>query len=246
MGILTFLLSVASFLVCTYLSFFVLWRKNESEHIPDLQPFLDRAVVSFVGGALTGRVAFVLLSLPQGIRPGSILDFFWGPISLPIALLFGLTFLYLLTKADWKDRFILLDFTSIALSFWFASLAIRSVFLGVIGLSIRTSEIQVAVIPLLFSFFSFVFYALLFSALNYLEKRYRTFMWYRSRRSSAQSGFVISVFLILSSVWQLAIAALSGQLTSSVVQIATTLLTIFFFVSGFLLLYIRSGRFKGK
>jgi prolipoprotein diacylglyceryltransferase len=39
-------------------------------------------------------------------------------------------------------------------------------------------------------------YAGLFAYLAWLEFHYRTFEWYKSRRKSAQTGFLLSVFLI--------------------------------------------------
>ena len=80
-----------------------------------------------------------------------------------------------------------------------------------------------------------------------VEYRYRTFEWYRRGKKTAQSGFLLSVFLVLTGLFYLIMTMLSlpSMVVAEKVLDPWVYFLIFFF--GAILLFNRSGQsFKAK
>jgi prolipoprotein diacylglyceryltransferase len=189
------------------LSGFAFWRRGKEEHYSELQLF-DGFLLSFLVGALGARLGFVLLNL--GKFGWSVFEWFNlvdYPGTLDVMFLVSSTyFMYRFAVRKKWDAFEVLDFWSIGLTVWllFSSLAdfvagagrgkFTDWFVGVIfpGAIEPTHPTQLYFV---------VFYLLLYLYLHWSESRYRIFEWYRMGRKSAQTGFLISTFLIFYSLF---------------------------------------------
>ena len=87
-----------------------------------------------------------------------------------------------------------------------------------------------------------LFFIFLFRYLVRVEYRYRTFAWYRQGKKTAQSGFLLSMFVIFTSFFYLLMTPIA--LPSMVIagQMIDPLVYFLSFFFGLRLLFIRSGR----
>jgi len=201
---------------------FVFFKKARESHYED-KAILDSVVLSAFWGFIIGRVIFAVLNSSM----------FWNHWSR----------LLLLTNYPGIDRFGAV--AGVAFGLWLCLRKIKEKFLdwldlvalGVFagtaifysGLAVLSFMWQFVVLALIF-LFTFVYFW-------NVEKRYRTFDWYKNKRTSARSGFIsgalisfwglfylVEKLLIVDFVWQ--VGVWSGVL----------------FVGGLVLVYIRSGR----
>lgn len=238
-------LSAILLIIVTYVTLFLVWRKVDQENIDGVETFFDAIFKSSVVAYAAGRVGYILFSLRF---PLSSINQLWsaGISSVSIPLLIAGFFLafYRFSIPHWKDRFHLLDLVSIGMACWlsltFLCLTIVGIrpFLG--GATVSVSLVSSLVLPAVFA----ILFGLLFALLTQLEQVYRTFMWYRYRRSSAQSGFVVAAFLVGGGLLLLARLLLFEGIEFTVSFIGELIVTLLFILSGFIILYIRSGRFK--
>lgn len=238
-------ISAVLLVIVTYVTLFFVWRKVDQEHLDGIESFFDVIFKSSLVAYGAGRLGYLLFSLRFPINSITQL---WssGVTSVSIPLLIAGFFLafYRFSIPHWKDRFHLLDLISIGMACWlslcFLCLTIVGVrpFIGAttVSVSLVSSLLLPAVISILFG--------LLFVLLTQLEQVYRTFMWYRYRRSSAQSGFVVAAFLVGGGILLLARLLLFEGLKFNFSFIGELIVTLLFILSGFIILYIRSGRFK--
>lgn len=189
------------------LSGFVFWKRGKEEHYSELQLF-DGFLLSFIFGALTARLAFVLTHFSQfGWQIVSWFDFGGRPGTQDLVFLVAATlFLYRFALRKKWDAFEILDFWSLSLTLWlfFSALAdfaagsgrgrFTDWFVGVIfpGSIEKTHPVQL---------YLAILYLGLYLYLSWAESRYRIFEWYRMGKKSAQTGFLISSFCVFFSLF---------------------------------------------
>jgi phosphatidylglycerol:prolipoprotein diacylglycerol transferase len=227
---------------------FFFWKKAREEHF-EMYGAVDSLVIASLWAAVAARVSFVLLQASQfQFRPMAwinVLAFpgMWAPAGLVVF------FAVLWWRADKikQDYWELWDFSSILLT-WFLLWHWLSRFVLGAAAGIPTQLPWGVVFPLRVEpahpvqLYAAAFYALGFAVLWWVEPRYRFFLWYRSKKRTAKTGFLFCVFLI--------VTGLQGIVTSIVqypfvliwdIDLNQIVSVIVFFV-GLLLLYSRSGR----
>lgn len=205
-GILSVSTAVVVRLIGLFFSGFTFWRRGKDEHYSELQLF-DGFLLSLLVGVIGARLGFVLLHFSQfGWNVFSWLSVVSQPGTLDLVFLVTSTlFLFrFAVKKKW-DSFEILDFWSLSLTVWlifttfadflsgagrgkFTDWAVGVVFPGSIE---KTHPVQLYALAL---------YFLLYAYLAWAESRYRVFEWYRMGRKSAQTGFLISMFVIFFSL----------------------------------------------
>lgn len=223
---------------------FLLWRSLEREHVDELPLFVDRLLISVVLAQLLSKVPYLLLNFALFLRdPVVVLRDSFSYAANEFAIPLFLVVLFLSLQSVWKDRLALLDYIVSAISLLLGLLfAVETVF-GFFGLFFvdATPATYQAIIM---SGVGSVFFFILARALLLLEQRYRTFFWYRYRRSSAQSGFVLAVFISAFGIYgaMRVIALLPFSVTP--LQFAELLASLIAILSGFIIIYVRSGRLR--
>lgn len=201
---------------------FVFYKKAAESHFED-RLILDSVVLSAFWGFIIGRVAFTLLNL----------ETFWGHFSR----------VFLLTNYPGLDRFGVI--LGIALGLWLCLRKTREKFLDwfdlvAIGMSAGSAIFfaGMAIMAFMWQFIvlAFVFLGVFIYFWN-VERRYRTFDWYRNNRTSARSGFIAGFSISSLGVLYLAEKLLIGGFVWSMGVWAGVM-----FVGGLILVYIRSGR----
>lgn len=193
------------FILAFLVSAFIFWKKGREEHYSETQLF-DGFLLAVVFGFLVSRVGYIVVNFPQFewnvIR---WLDVFAYPGSHLVLGLLGST-LYIAWFAQKKkwDVFEILDFWVLATALsavlrYFGYFFDGTVFGNVTNLpwGIIFPGVFEKRHPLQLYFA--IFYLLLFVLLSRAEYRYRTYEWYRAGKKTAQTGFLISVFIIGSS-----------------------------------------------
>ena len=229
---------------------FIYWRKLRRERVDSEDGLIDHAIVAFLIAVGVGRVVFVLFhfktfgfDLPKWLsllqQPGLI-----GVVALVTAVVaFGR-----LLGDEWKDKMEQVDYLSIALAFFLFLATLGDLITQGIGLIETMFLPKTTLLPsfdyktLVISSLYMIFYLVLFLFLSSIEKTYRTFLWYRAKRRSAQTGFVVASFLIGYG----GIGFILGWFQPMTLQIVGTgidpLVKLLVMVSGFVILYLRSGR----
>lgn len=219
-------ISIYGFGLLTVLSFlwgsFVFYKKAREAHIEDFF-ILDAVVVSAFWAFILGRAMFVIFNLSMFWNhwpriflmtnyPG--LDR-WGAI-LGIAV--GILFVTRKVKGKFLDWF---DLVSLGL------LSGGAVFLA--GLFLLTQiYIYLVICVLQLTFFVWTWS---------VEEKYRTYGWYRGKRTSARSGFITGFTL---SFWGL--SYLTERLVNGRGSFGGVIWALGLLVGGLVLVYIRSGR----
>ena len=184
---------------------------------------LDAVVLAAFWGFILGRIAYSLLNIGT----------FWNHWSR----------LFLLTNYPGLDRFGVM--LGIALGLWLCIRKLKEKFVDwfdLVSLGITAgSAVFFAGLAILAFMWQFIVFAIIYLGVFIyfwnVEDRYRTFDWYRNKKTSARSGF-ISGFSI--SIWGLVFFA-EKLLTASFVW-PMGLWAGALFVGGLVLVYIRSGR----
>lgn len=227
---------------------FVFWRKGKEEHYEEMELF-DALFLGQIAGIICARIAFIIIHFDRfGLNPVSWFDVFTYP-GFTLAAFFVVSGLYVYRYAIKKkwDQFEILDF-------WVLAIAVSQVFvwfgyfLEGIFFGTPTSLPWGLVFPGVFEkhhpvqFYLMFFYLILAWYLGWVEYRYRTFEWYRSGKNTAQTGFLLSVFLITNGL----IYTLFSFITiPSLVVYGVRVdmgASIALLVFGLGLLYVRSGR----
>jgi prolipoprotein diacylglyceryltransferase len=227
---------------------FAFWRKAKEEHYHEEQVF-DAFLLSSLVGLIAGRLGFVILHAAEfAAQPWRVFDMINSSGGNLVCGLIGAS-LYLNYYAKRKkwDAFEVLDF-------WFMALALGMVFvqlgnfLAGVGFGNETVLPWGMVFPGVFTkhhpaqLYALIFFVILYVYLQKVEYHYRTFMWYRAGKKTAQTGFLASVFLLATGIFmsllqlimpsQFMVNGISADLAFSVLMA----------VYGALLLYTRSGR----
>lgn len=225
---------------------FVFWRKGKEEHYEDDQ-LLDVFLVALAVGVLAARIGFIVTHW-SGINPWSWFNLIghpgwsttWGGVAA------GWLVYNRARKNKW-DAFEILDFWVLAATLLAAFFWLGSFFNGT-GFGSPTTLPWGVVFPGVFvkhhpiQIYAAIGYLSLFVFLSRLELRYRTFDWYKAKRKSAQTGFLVSVFLLAHGLLTFALLLVSpAQWVLSGVRL-DLVAAGGWIVAGSLLLYIRSGR----
>jgi hypothetical protein len=244
--VISFMWAIATLVV----SGFVLWRKLRHERVDFEDRVIDRALLATVIGVVAGRLVYILLHINAfgwvfakwislGSMPGMV-----DVVSLAV----GLLVFWLMLGKDWKDPVEILDYSGIGMAFFLFLIALGDALLQIISylfLSLEQSQASVpifeprsVIVPLILA----VGYFLFFIFLSKLEKQYRTFLWYRAKRRSAQTGFVFAVFLMGYGLLGITL----GWLQQASVVIAginfDPIFKLLVGLVGIVILYLRSGR----
>jgi phosphatidylglycerol---prolipoprotein diacylglyceryl transferase len=240
-------------LLALFFTAFIFWRKGNEEHYETTELF-DAFLLSGIFGVIIGRLSFVLFNW-SGFSENwwLIFNLAQSPGNQPLLALAGAgCYLYFLAKKRKWDPFEVLDFwvTAISLGMVFVYLGfflagsyagrLTTVPWGLVmpGTFEKSHPVQLYFVS---------FYLFLFNYLVKVEYRYRTFEWYRRGKKTAQSGFLLSVFLILASFFYLIMTKVSlpGMLING--QVIDHWIYLLIFLFGLGLLVYRSGlSFKSK
>lgn len=238
--------------VCLALAFlvtgFIFFRKVREEHYLEMEAF-DGFLLSFIAGLVMGRLAFIAVHFEQfGLSLWKWFDVITYPGVVGLFAVVGAGwYLFRYSKKFTDDNFELLDIWTISvaggLSLVWLGLFLDGASMGnATSLPIGLHFPGLLELHLPVQLFMAVFFLLLSIYLQWVEFRYRTYSWYRSGKKSAQSGFLVSISIILCSlVWVALSFARPAQLLIVGVPIDTGLALVGVF-AGVVLLYLRSGR----
>ncbi len=238
--LLKLLSSILTFVVVST-TLFVTWRKLHTEHVDAIDQVFDRIFISAIIAFLSGRLMYVIthVSSVQMIVPTmfTFSSVFVGSVSLGV----GISIFGFLLGDTWKDRFELLDYISIPLALLFSLEGWMKFIFLLLQQLVAVPSTRFVVDAILLCIQGVVFTALTWW-LSRLELTYRTFLWYRYRRSSAQSGFVIAVFLIVYGIWGACTGWFFAPTLSMFGIYIEPIVQMIIAVTGFCMIYIRSGR----
>lgn len=245
-------LALGPFLVLAYLvGAFLFWKKGKEEYYDEYQ-LLDILVASSFWGLVAARLGFIIAHINDfGF---DILKWF-SLITYPgyvgfVGVIVGTLILFKGAQKRKWDAFEIADFGAIALSCAVAIIALGT-FVNGSSFGNPTSLPIGMTFPGVFDarhptqLYAMILYTILCVLLWRLERVYRTFLWYRENRRTAQSGFVFAVFCIG-----------YGAITAGMFTVQQPSVSVFFvpidpivgvlsiFV-GLFTLFVRSGRTLG-
>jgi phosphatidylglycerol:prolipoprotein diacylglycerol transferase len=241
--------TLSIFLIVAFIcSSFIFWRKGREEHYNEGE-FFDGFLLASLIGFIAGRVGFIALNYDRfGLSVLHWLDIFAFPgINGMIGLIAATIYLYRFARKNKWDIFEVLDF-------WVLALATGLTF-GYIGLFFDGTAVGKATtlpVGLIFpgliephhpaQLYAAAFFLLLSIYLSRVEYRYRTFEWYRSGKKTAQTGFLVSMFLIVTSLYFFLVSWVKPPVFMLGGIDIDRLLALATFIGGLVLLYSRSGR----
>jgi phosphatidylglycerol---prolipoprotein diacylglyceryl transferase len=227
---------------------FIFWKKTKEEHYHQDQAF-DAFLLASIAGLVVGRVGFMLLHLGElGRNLWNWFDVVGHPGS---SVLFGLLgasyYLYRYAKKQKWDQLEVLDF-------WFLSITVGMVFIQLgtffagTGFGFETQLPWGMVFPGVFAkhhpvqLYSALFYLILYIYLYWAEYNYRTFIWYKAGKKTAQTGFLTCVFLMATSGFMLLMQLVKpAQYMINQINIDVIIYGVMF-VGSSVMLYLKSGR----
>jgi phosphatidylglycerol:prolipoprotein diacylglycerol transferase len=241
--------TLSVFLIVAFLtSSFIFWRKGREEHYNEGE-FFDGFILATLVGFVAGRVGFIALNYERfGLAVLHWFDIFAYPgINGVIGLLCATVYLYRYAQHNKWDVFEVLDF-------WVLSLT-SGLTLGYIGLFFDGTAVgRATTLPIGLVFpgliephhpaqlYAAFFFGIISMYLSRVEYRYRTFEWYRSGKKTAQTGFLVSIFLIATSLFFFIVSWVKTPVFSIAGIDLDRILALLAFVGGVILLYTRSGR----
>lgn len=235
-------------ILALFFSGFMFWRKGKEEHY-DLMDLFDAFIVSGIFGVVVGRLAFVLFNWTSFQQDfGAIINIIKVPGNEPLLALAGAAFyLSRLAKKHKWDAYELLDFwvTAVSLGMVFVYLGF---FLAGTYAGQLTNLPWGIVMPGTFEkshpvqLYFVAFFLFLFNYLRRVEYRYRTFEWYRFGKKTAQSGFLLSMFLIFSAAFYLLMTLVSLPSMMFQGRVIDAYVYLLALVFGLVMLFKRSGR----
>ncbi|PIR61636.1 MAG: hypothetical protein COY81_03700 [Candidatus Pacebacteria bacterium CG_4_10_14_0_8_um_filter_43_12] len=237
------------FIVLAFLmTAFLFWKKGREEHYPEVQLF-DGFLLATMVGFLAGRVGYVLSVLPMlGWSVFKWIDIFGYPgISGAIGVFAAILYLYHYAKEHKWDAFEILDFFVLSVA--------GGLGVGYIGLFFDGSAIGIPTeLPWGVTFqglqephhptqLYFAIFFFLFSwYLARVEYKYRTYEWYRSGKKTAQTGFLVSVFVVATTAFYFAMSWFKPPVFSYFGVNGDRIVAFMGLLYGCWLLYHRSGR----
>lgn len=236
------------FVIGFMIAAFLFWRKGREEHYPEGEYF-DGFLLASLAGLLVGRLGFIALNFDRfSFSILKWLDVFTYPgVSGLIAVVAATLYLYRYALRNKWDAFEVLDFATIALS--------SSLIWINLGLFFDGSDFGVATkwpVGMVFpglqephhptQLYAAVFFILLSFYLGRVEYRYRTFEWYRAGKKTAQTGFLISVFLMSASLFYFGLSWVKNPAFQLYGIDIDRIIAAIGFVYGLSLLFARSGK----
>ncbi|MBU0975054.1 prolipoprotein diacylglyceryl transferase [Patescibacteria group bacterium] len=231
-----------------FASSFVFWRKGREEHY-DIIDLFDGFLLSALFGLVSARATYIVLNINNfGFDVLKWFDILDNPGSnLIVGVLVASYYLYHFAVRKKWDSFEVLDFWVTSISPGLVIYFIGLFFEGV-GYGYSTNMPWGVVFPQLIDphhpvqLYTALFYFVMYFYLSTVEYKYRTFSWYRYGKKTAQTGFLVSVFLILVAVFNFLITFLRPATFEFHSVNVDLLINIFVLIAGVLLLYHRSGR----
>lgn len=231
-----------------FVSGLIFFRKVREEHYLEIEAF-DGFLLALVAGFVVGRLGYVGVHWNDfGFSIWKWFDVITYPgVIGSLAVVAAGWYLFRYSRKFTEDSFELLDIWSISVAggmvpIWIG-LFLDGASLGYptewpIGL--RFPGLLEPHLPV--QILAAVFFLLLAVYLQWVEYRYRTYNWYRSGKKSAQSGFLVSMSLILTSVLWIVLSFLRPpQLVLMGIPLDTGV-ALAGVIVGLSLLYVRSGR----
>lgn len=241
--------TLSFFLVLGFLmTAFLFWKKGREEHYPEIQLF-DGFLLASMLGFVIGRVGYVASQIGLlGFSVFKWIDIFNYPgINGAIGVIAASLYLYHYAKHNKWDTFEILDFWVLSLS---GGLAV-----GYVGLFFDGSAFGIPTqLPWGFTFpglqephhptqLYFAIFFLIFSwYLSRVEYKYRTFEWYRAGKKTAQTGFLVSIFLIAATAFFLLMTWFKPPVFSFFGVNGDRIASVLGLLFGVGLLFSRSGR----
>lgn len=227
---------------------FVLWKKGKEEYYDENQ-LLDVLIAASFWGLVGARLGFIFVHFPEfGFDILKWLSLFVYPGYLGFSgLVLGLIVLYAKAKKIKWDPYEVCDFGAIALTIATVCITI-GMFVNGSGFGNSTTLPIGLPFPGVFDhrhptqLYAAVLYSLFFVVLWKLEHVYRTFLWYRENRRTAQTGFVFAVFWIGYGLIGLGLGLVSPPAISIFSFSVDAVLYGTAICYGLALLYVRSGR----
>ncbi len=227
---------------------FLFWRRAHSEHFEDDEVF-DVLIVSSVMALIISRIVYIALHLTTLMMDakGWIEAVAKPGFDEVTALVVGLWYVWFLSKKRKWDAYELVDCAAVAVSFLMIFIWIGRFFAGTFLGDVTSWPVGIT-FPNVFDkrhpsqlYFALSFF-LVYLLLLFLEKRYRFFEWYRAGRHTANSGFVVAVFLCCYGGIHLVLSFVDLQQT----VVLGIRLDLFFYIVmvcyGLSLLFLRSGQ----
>ncbi len=231
-----------------FFSIFLFWQKAREEHFEE-EKLMDMAILVSLAALFGARTGWILTNFPQ--LEGTIgewFDFvgkpgFWwfGGLSLGI-----LTIYYLSRKNKW-DFFKISDIVCFGLTLFLIFEEIGFFLDGSnygkatnLPWGLRFPGLLEKHHPL--QLYRLIILILLFRLVFWLEKNYRTFIWYQDKKGETKEGFISAVFLICFGLMNFSF----GFLKESEIFLKWMSIDQWFglltSMSGAFILYIRSGK----
>lgn len=227
---------------------FVFWKKGGEEYY-DQNALMDAIIMTALWGILGARLGFILVHLDQfGFDLLKWFSLFAYPGYIGIAgIIAAFVFLNFRAQAMKWDVFEVADFGTLGLSIG-AVFTYIGMLLNGSGFGNPTTWFVGMTFPGVFDrrhpvqLYAALLYLILFVVLWRLEGIYRTFLWYRSNKRTAQTGFLVSIFLIGYGLIGLALAPFQPSFLSIGGVHVEAVVRFIVLVIGCWLLVIRSGR----
>jgi len=241
-------------IIAVFFGLFAFWHKTKEEHYDEMVVF-DGILVSLFFGFILARAVFIFTYFDQfGWNFFSWIDVLSKQGFNLTALFVGSgIYLYRYAKKKKWDAYEMLDFWSVGMSI---SLAIIwfGYWLSGIGFGTATNLPWGMVFPGLqvphhpVQLYYVLFFGLLGFYLSWVEYRYRTFLWYRGNKNTAQTGFLIGVLLLTTGLFGTAMLAITIAPAHIIGIRLDALAALFLVASGAWTLYDRSDQdfFKTK
>jgi phosphatidylglycerol---prolipoprotein diacylglyceryl transferase len=230
---------------------FIFWRKGKEDYYSEEQlfdGFLFSVAMGFVG-ARVGYVVFHLETLGWNII--NWLNIVGMPgMSGVVGLLVASFVLYRFAQDKKWDAFEVMDFWTIAVSLGLVFSSLGALASGVDFGYPTTMPWGVVFTGLVekhhpTQLYGAIYFLGLFLYLTWLESRYRTFRWYRATKKTAETGFIMCMGLIGTSLFSLLVGFLKPPTLEFFDVNMDRVGALVFLIAGVLLLYTRSGRSLG-
>lgn len=227
---------------------YMYWRKGREEHYPEHDLF-DSYLIGLVWAVLWSRIGYVLIHIGEfGFQPLHWVDILTYPGFFPLlgCLAFMMSCYRYARRQKW-DEFEVLDFATLSLCLMMSIFWLSNFFSGA-DLGTPTRMPWGVVFPNVFDkrhpvqLYGSVMYFLLFIYLSWVESRYRTFIWYRAKKDSAQSGFLHCVFCMFLGIFGLILWTFSSVKPAIAGLPIEPVLRVFLVIYGMVMLFRRSGR----
>jgi len=203
LGVTRVVLGWSSVLIAVVGGLYFFWKKTREEHIESMEAF-DGVAWSIILGMVSARLGYIVLHFEQfGWNLSRWLAFdgypgLWWILGLSVA--FG--YLYRWSQNHKQDIWEVWDFYSLFLAWYLAWYWVSRFFFGVAAG--RPTSVPWGILfpqrvepahPV--QIYAAVIYFCLFAYLWWVEPRYRFFLWYRSKKRTAKTGYLFSFFVLV-------------------------------------------------